>query len=102
MPSVLSGLQRGVASALPGCDYHDPANFELERRRIFHRNWFCVGRASLAAGGPASPRLDPASRPAANQEGQHGRGPDPSPAAIARLSGDTCQPWALAGRRGHS
>ena len=25
MPGVLSGLQRGVASALPGCDYHDPA-----------------------------------------------------------------------------
>jgi hypothetical protein len=46
MSSVLSGLQRGVASALPGCDYHDPANFELERRRIFHRKWFCVGRAS--------------------------------------------------------
>ena len=28
MPSVLSGLQRDVASALPGCDYHDPANFD--------------------------------------------------------------------------
>jgi hypothetical protein len=37
MSSVLSGLQRGVASALPGCDYHDPANFEVERR-IFHRS----------------------------------------------------------------
>ena len=37
MPSVLSGLQGDVASALLGCDYHDPANFELERRRIFQR-----------------------------------------------------------------
>jgi hypothetical protein len=37
MPSVLSGLQRDVAPALPGCDYHDPANFEVERR-IFHRS----------------------------------------------------------------
>jgi hypothetical protein len=101
MPSVLSGLQRGVASALPGWDYHGPAGFELERRRIFHRNWFCAGRASLAAGGPANPRLD-VGVPAVNQEGQHGRGADPSPAAIARLSGGTCQPWALAGRGGHS
>jgi Transposase IS116/IS110/IS902 family len=39
------GPQRDVASALPGCDYHDTANFELERRRIFHQKWFCVGRA---------------------------------------------------------
>ena len=46
MPSVLSGLQRGVASALPGCDYHDPAGFGLERRRIFQRKWFCADRAS--------------------------------------------------------
>jgi hypothetical protein len=46
MPSVLSGLQRGVASALPGCGYHGPASFELERRRIFHRKWLCLGRAS--------------------------------------------------------
>ena len=46
MSSVLSGLQRGVTSALPGCDCHDPASFELERRRIFHRKWLCAGRAS--------------------------------------------------------
>jgi hypothetical protein len=135
MPSVLSGLQRDVASALPGCDYHDLASFGLERRRIFQRKWFGADRASThmavspsprtqagpglpvmerlarvilgsrripAAGGPVNPRLDPASRPAVNQEGQHGRGPDPIPAAIVRLSGDTCEPWALAGRRGHS
>jgi len=44
MPSVLSGLQRDVAPALPGCDYHDPADFELERRRIFQRKWFCADR----------------------------------------------------------
>jgi len=28
----MSGLRRPVPSALPGCDYYDPANFELERR----------------------------------------------------------------------
>ena len=55
MSGVLSGLLRGVASALPGCDYHDPAGFELERRRIFHRKWFCVGRAGRGrAGEPAA------------------------------------------------
>jgi hypothetical protein len=55
MPSVLSGLQRGVASALPGWDYHGPAGFELERRRIFQRKWFCAGRASThMAVGPSA------------------------------------------------
>lgn len=43
---MLSGLQRGVASALPGWDCHGPADFELERRRIFQRKWFCAGRVS--------------------------------------------------------
>jgi len=50
MSSVLSRLQRGVASALPGCDYHDPANFEVERR-IFHRSGSArAGRAVPRAG----------------------------------------------------
>ncbi|HEY1330923.1 MAG TPA: aromatic ring-hydroxylating dioxygenase subunit alpha [Actinomycetota bacterium] len=34
-----------VHPGLPGRDYHDPAVWELERERIFHRLWFCVGRA---------------------------------------------------------
>ena len=29
---------------LPGTDYHDEAIFELERKTIFHRVWYCVGR----------------------------------------------------------
>ncbi len=76
MPGVLSGLQRGVALALPGCDYYDPANFELERRA----GEPAVGFGVPSGGGPGGP---------------YGRGPDPSPAAIARLSGDTCQPGSL-------
>ena len=107
MPGVLPGVQRDVASALPGCGCHDPASFGLERRRVFQRKWLGADRAGtrmavspsprtrtgpglpvmerlarvilgsrgiLAAGRPANPRLDPASRPAVNQEGHHGRG----------------------------
>ena len=48
------------------------------------------GRAGEPAAGSGVP-------PAANQEGGHGRGSDPSPAAVARLPGDTREPWALAG-----
>ena len=56
MPSVPSGLQRDVASALPGCGYHDPASFGLERRRIFQRKWFCADRASTHMAVSPSPR----------------------------------------------
>jgi hypothetical protein len=56
MPSVRSGLQRDVASALPGCDYHDPASFGLERRRIFQRKWFYADRASTHMAVSPSPR----------------------------------------------
>jgi len=55
MPSVLSGLQRDVASALPGCDYHDPASFGLERRRIFQRKWFCADPGEHAHGSQPKP-----------------------------------------------
>jgi glycine betaine catabolism A len=48
MTSVLTHLPRRVVPALPGRDYHDPGVFELERERIFHRKWFCVGRAEQA------------------------------------------------------
>jgi Rieske 2Fe-2S family protein len=33
---------------LPGRDYRDPEIFELEKRQIFWRSWFCVGRAEQA------------------------------------------------------
>src|SRR5258708_9355265 len=48
MSSVLTQLQRRVEKALPGRDYHDSGIFELERQRIFHRKWFCVGREEQA------------------------------------------------------
>jgi len=48
MSSVLTKLQRRVEPALPGRDYYDSGVFELERRRIFHRKWFCVGREEQA------------------------------------------------------
>ncbi len=33
-----------VPRTLPGADYHDPGIFDLERERIFHAGWYCVGR----------------------------------------------------------
>src|SRR5882757_1199891 len=33
-----------LLEALPGRYYTDPAIFELDQRRIFHRSWQCVGR----------------------------------------------------------
>ena len=33
---------------LPGRDYRDPEIFDLEKRQIFWRKWFCVGRAEQA------------------------------------------------------
>ncbi|HEY4331493.1 MAG TPA: aromatic ring-hydroxylating dioxygenase subunit alpha, partial [Ilumatobacteraceae bacterium] len=36
---------RTPALTLAGTDYHDEAIFALERRNIFHRSWFYVGRA---------------------------------------------------------
>lgn len=32
---------------LPGSFYHDPAVFEQEKRRVFHRSWQYVGHASM-------------------------------------------------------
>jgi phenylpropionate dioxygenase-like ring-hydroxylating dioxygenase large terminal subunit len=37
-----------VRSTLPGRDYHAPEIFELERERIFHDKWVCVGRQDWA------------------------------------------------------
>ncbi len=34
---------------LPGRDYHAPEIYELERERVFFRNWFCVGREEQLA-----------------------------------------------------
>lgn len=36
-------------STLPGRYYYEPEIFALEEKRIFQRNWFCVGRASEIA-----------------------------------------------------
>ncbi len=36
-------------STLPGRDYHAPEIFELERERIFHDRWMCVGREEQVA-----------------------------------------------------
>jgi Rieske 2Fe-2S family protein len=33
-----------LRSSLPGRDYHSQEIFELERERIFHAKWVCVGR----------------------------------------------------------
>ena len=57
MSSVLSGLQRGVASALPCCDYHDPANFEVERR-ILSSSARCRSEPAAMKPGPVlSPKV---------------------------------------------
>ncbi len=40
----------GLRPTLPGTDYHDPKIFELERERIFHAKWVCVGREEQVAG----------------------------------------------------
>ena len=37
-----------VRTTLPGRDYHAQDVFELERERIFFREWFYVGRADEA------------------------------------------------------
>lgn len=34
-----------LEETLPGEQYLDEAHWQLERRRIFHREWFCAGRA---------------------------------------------------------
>jgi Rieske 2Fe-2S family protein len=39
---------RAVRTTLPGRDYHAQEVFELERERIFFREWFCVARADEA------------------------------------------------------
>ena len=38
-----------IHSTLPGRDYHAPEIFELERERIFHDKWVCVGRQEQVA-----------------------------------------------------
>lgn len=43
--NVERGTSSRVRPALPSLDFYDPGIFELERERIFFRNWICVGRA---------------------------------------------------------
>lgn len=45
--AAITGPPR-VRPALPARDYRAPEVFELERERIFHRTWFCVGREERA------------------------------------------------------
>jgi Rieske 2Fe-2S family protein len=42
--SVDSKPHASATPALPGRDYYAPEIFELEKERIFFRNWFCIGR----------------------------------------------------------
>jgi Rieske 2Fe-2S family protein len=49
--SVLYGYTRGMSSALPtlpGRDYHAPEVWELEREKVFFREWIYAGRADEA------------------------------------------------------
>jgi len=42
--TVDAKIQSSASPGLPGRDYYAPEIFELERERIFFRNWFCIGR----------------------------------------------------------
>src|SRR5437764_8136983 len=39
-----------IHPGLPGRDYHAQDVWELEKERIFSRNWFCVGREEQVTG----------------------------------------------------
>ncbi len=39
----------GMRPTLPARDYYDEQIFDLDRERIFFRNWFCVGREEQVA-----------------------------------------------------
>ena len=41
---VTSKTDSSAHPGLPGRDYHSPEIYELEKERVFFRNWFCVGR----------------------------------------------------------
>ena len=41
----VAGQTYGDALGLPGALYTDPAVTEVERRRLFHEDWICIGRA---------------------------------------------------------
>lgn len=46
----IRGLDFGVKSTLPGRDYWAPEVFEIDRERIFHSMWVCVGREEAIPG----------------------------------------------------
>src|SRR6266540_3787217 len=39
----------GIRPTLPASDYYATEIFDLDRARIFHRHWFCVGREEQVA-----------------------------------------------------
>src|SRR4051812_9117188 len=41
-------------ATLPGADYHSLETFDDDRRSIFHRTWFCVGRDEDVGDAPGS------------------------------------------------
>ncbi len=45
---MLRNSMSAARETLPGSDYHAPEVFELERERIFFREWFYAGRADEA------------------------------------------------------
>ncbi len=38
-----------ASPGLPGRDYHSPEIYELDKERVFFRNWFCIGREEQIA-----------------------------------------------------
>ncbi len=47
-----------MLQTLPGADYHDSAVYEVERERIFHRQWFYAVRADRIAAAGAYVTVD--------------------------------------------
>jgi len=46
MSETTASSKTGSAAypGLLGRDYHSPEIYELEKERVFFRNWFCIGR----------------------------------------------------------
>jgi len=44
-----SNAKPAISPGLPGRDYYAPEIYEVEKERIFFRNWFCIGREEQLA-----------------------------------------------------